>query len=342
MAYQNVGTPRFYCNIPEWLISIGVFELPDISTGYEPSGFALSLLTLPVDMSYRVDYSLELYGMTDNSFVAILGHTMANEHEYNNVVGDGYFYLQDSGSSAIPTMKSVINGGDDSAGDSSPPYNGFSIWTFAGNDNIDKFLISGTTQDFGSVIIGTYYDMPHSPELSLSMGREMDGVKKIRTKGGVDLIDNKYIKPPMWGNAAAWELYSGTPVFQGLSRGGRRVWDLSFNYLDDKDVFSSNQSIAEDNWQREMYSVPNWENAYDPGDITWDDYFEYNILTDDSFYSQVIHKTNGGKLPFIFQPDSSNNNSDGFAICKFDMNEFQFDQVANGVYNMKLKIREVW
>ena len=49
-----------------------------------------------------------------------------------------------------------------------------------------------------------------------------------------------------------------------------------------------------------------------------------------------------GNLPFIFQPDSNNNNPDQFAICKFDMKEFKFEQVANGVYNVKLKIREVW
>ena len=67
-----------------------------------------------------------------------------------------------------------------------------------------------------------------------------------------------------------------------------------------------------------------------------------DLMGGNSFYNQVIHKTNGGQLPFIFQPDKNNNNSDSFAICKFDMDSFEFDQVANGVYNIKLKIREVW
>ena len=58
--------------------------------------------------------------------------------------------------------------------------------------------------------------------------------------------------------------------------------------------------------------------------------------------SEVIRKTNGGQLPFIFQPDKDNNNPDQFAIAKFDMKSFKFEQVANGVYNVKLKIREVW
>ena len=63
---------------------------------------------------------------------------------------------------------------------------------------------------------------------------------------------------------------------------------------------------------------------------------------DNTFFNQVLHKTRGGQLPFLFQPDSNYNNPDGFAICKFDMKEFKFEQVANGVYKVKLKIREVW
>ena len=61
-----------------------------------------------------------------------------------------------------------------------------------------------------------------------------------------------------------------------------------------------------------------------------------------NFISEVLHKTNGGALPFVFQPDSSNANPDQFAICMFDQNSFQFKQVANGVYNISMKIREVW
>ena len=67
--------------------------------------------------------------------------------------------------------------------------------------------------------------------------------------------------------------------------------------------------------------------------------FNYNLLTDNSFYTQVIHKLNGGQSAFIFQPDVNDNTN--FAICKF-ASGFKFDQVANGVYNVKLKIREVW
>ena len=56
----------------------------------------------------------------------------------------------------------------------------------------------------------------------------------------------------------------------------------------------------------------------------------------------VIHKTMGGALPFIFQPDSNNNSPDQFAICMIEQDSISFEQVAYNVYNVKLKIREVW
>jgi len=72
------------------------------------------------------------------------------------------------------------------------------------------------------------------------------------------------------------------------------------------------------------------------------DDFASNILDGTDFFSQVINKTMGGHLPFIFQADKSNNSPDQFAIARFDMNSFSYDQVANNVYNVKIKVREVW
>ena len=66
----------------------------------------------------------------------------------------------------------------------------------------------------------------------------------------------------------------------------------------------------------------------------------------------MLFYTNGGQLPFIFNPDPSIEYlapDDGspprvpeYAICKFDMNSFSRKQVANNVYNIKVKVREVW
>ena len=169
----------------------------------------------------------------------------------------------------------------------------------------------------------------------------MDGVKRIRTKGGIDLARHKYTKPPLWGNAAPWELYLGSSTNKELSRSGRRTWDLSWSHLQAIDLFGAPQLllIKRDaaGWDP-VFTTEGYEGSLFGG--TGDEHWNYNILTDPSFYSQVIHKTNGGQLPFVFQPDNTNNND--WAICKFDMKSFTFTQVSNGVYNMRLKIKEIW
>jgi len=311
MAYQNVGTPRFYVNTLEWLSSVGVQSFDKI------------VHTLPVDMENvwtdTAISEIDQYFGNEKNFAALLGHTIDRGFTIGNT-------------SASDTQVNYPGWSSD------PPYNGFTLWTFTGIPaNLVQFYGGGGyAPNIGSIVIGNYYDMPHSPDLKLTMEREMDGVKKIRTKGGADLVNHKYTKPPKWGGLGAWELStSPTGYPPALSRSGRRVWNLSFSYLQDSDMFpmlSSLNPYESTSATEEVYS--------DNPETNW--HIGETLLDDNTFYSQVIHKTNGGQLPFIFQPDNNNNNPDGFAICKFDMDSFEFSQVANGVYNIKLKIREVW
>ena len=129
----------------------------------------------------------------------------------------------------------------------------------------------------------------------------------------------------MWGDAGAWELYSGT-ANHTLSRSGRRTWSLSFSYLQDSDVFPVTSSLT----RAEEYGY-----SFD-----YDTHHDNTLLYGDDFYANVIHKTNGGQLPFLFQPDKDDNTN--FAIAKFDMNSFKYTQVSMNTYNISLKIREVW
>ena len=191
--------------------------------------------------------------------------------------------------------------------------------------------------------------MPHSPDLNLTQTYDY-GVKEVETKGGASLSNNMW-KNPKWGQLGAWELASVTNnvVDQNavnlspLARSGRKVYDLSFSYLDDGDVFGANQtlSLGDSAWQG-IVTQSDYPDIDDDGirDVNDDDEFNKNILNDSSFFTSVIHKTNGGQLPFIFQPNSEDKTN--MVIAKLDMKSFSFKQVANGVYNIKLKIREVW
>ena len=351
MAYQNVGTPRFYINDVEWLDSIG--SLNNIYGAMQSQS-----RTLPVEQSYYS--SLEVIDMPytiKNGFVAVLGHKHASEGAY--IVMQGV--AQQNYESELFT--NVVNWGP--SWNSVPEYDGFTIVTI---DNVDDgfkykhyaegFIVTSATT--GSVIMGSYYDMPHSPDLNLTMTREY-GVKTIETKGGSTLSNANWRKPAMWGDAGAWELYKippptdqPPPLNQALSRSGRRVWDLSFSYLSDRDTMPEISTLL--NYEAvivpELVDIQHPEGSYylgaTGGGVTVDPstYAFLNAGGNSNFFSDVIHKTNGGQLPFIFNPagggTNPNNNPDMFAIAKLDMNSFKFEQVANSVYNMNLKIREVW
>ena len=301
MAYQNVGTPKFYINVLEWLHSKGTISIPSF------------FMTLPVAVKQNPDYTtvenIPSGVMGTKNFLAVLGHVLGDSIDLFGV-WDSDEYIGSEG------VTDIIN-----SDGSEPEYNGFSIMTFNNAEDIISvgqsiiFFVE-SEQPYGSVIIGSYYDMPHSPDLNLTMTREYGGIKNIETWGGASLSNAFYTSPPDWGTRKAWQLGD-----TDLSISGRRVWDLSFSYLSDKDVFQDNlKEIATE-------GESGWELDSD--------------LTPD-FTSEVIHKTNGGQLPFIFQPDSSNNSPDQFAICKLDMNSFSFQQTAPGLYSVKMKIRETW
>ena len=303
ITMNNKDGPQLYRTLPVEPISMGMAEEDEFNINSS-------------------QFSIPQYILNEQSFIALLGLKKSAEFPFTVLSGFGDYEIIVNGEISIdPELIGIL-----------PTYNGFSIALFDGSDaspatELSPFFFG----DLGSFIIGTYYDMPHSPDLKLTMTREMDGVKSIRTKGGSDLVNRKYIKPAIWGDAGAWELYEDNPTNHDLSRSGRRSWDLSFSYLQDSDIFP------------DVSSLSNYETISPDGSI-WEDGMNVTnntLLTEDTFYSQVIHKTNGGQLPFVFQPDSSNNNIDGFAIAKFDSG-FKFKQVSNGIFNISLKIREVW
>ena len=373
MAYQQVGIPRFYVNVAEWLIKNNM-SVPRTNEGVtiaDPEGILNTLPVNPMPLNNDtntgwfsnltegdviIDAPVGVFG--NKTFIAVLGHNLASvEYEINGVsqIGEaGFFLFGNEDPNDIGNWSNLYetsNDGNVNSNVYSAPFDGFTIRTYdvAGLAYVGYHPQNTTQSSIGSMIIGTYYDMPHSPDLNLTLSYDYSGTKTIETRGGASLSNSFYSKPPMWGDLGAWELSNPTHIAnQSLSRSGRKVWDLSFSYLDDGDVFGSNQSIGWNNSGELPYwyngTLPPDDGTYDSGDLlssAGNSYgWQYNILTDDNFYSQVIHKTNGGQLPFIFQPNSTDNTN--FAICKFDQNKFSFQQTAPNLYSVKCRIREVW
>ena len=373
MPYQKISTPIFWVDILGWLKSKGMLTLhaggsdfihdkneldviginpastSTLSMGENASGDSDVIRITTADYLSNLMYEYQ-------NFTMVLGHNL-NDTGAGFVIsefGGGYNKLADG-------LGANVNNFNKTSYDETY-LNGFSI--MEGNNSLDcaekdlylqfdyheggSNIYNYQNIKIGSILYGNYYKMPNSPDLSLSMSYEYDGTKTIQTRGGSSLSNTFYTSQPFWGDLPAWEVERPTGSVRKnypLARSGRKLYELSFSFLDDGDILGSNQSVSGGAWLSEGFEVASEEwgaqtGTFDDSDLDGSSEFNKNILTDNNFFSQVIHKTNGGQLPFIFQPDSEDKTS--MIIAKMDANSLRLKQVANGVYNMKLKIREVW
>ena len=312
MAYYNkVSTPRIYVNNLEWLLSAG-YDI-NIRKGYR---------TLPVsiDDNNLTDYQggpisgLPSDIFTSQSFLAILGHKAGGKE-----IG------------FMTEFTDAININADNGSDTQrvkPSFDGYSIRSFDGNDyngSIDvDMTISESVLQAGSIIVGTYYDMSHAADLNINLTFQT-GSKTIETRGGSTLSNTMY-RPPLWGDLAPFTLYNPDDdiTHQELKQSSRRIWDISFSYIDKTDTFAkyndlnrySNQVLSQTD-----LSLKNGE----------------TLLDSDDFFSQVWNKV-GNTNAFIFQPDKDTNE---FAICKLTKN-LKLQEQAPNLYRTTIQFREVW
>tara|TARA_R110000765_G_C18849880_1_gene598851 strand:+ start:182 stop:1132 length:951 start_codon:yes stop_codon:yes gene_type:complete len=314
---NNVSTPRFYVSWGDYWKSLGTTV--DSLYTLNPSQTPQELIYNANSTSYGLGIASTPYesAALGINFFAALGHNLGGKTGVNFIAKQLGGGVQDVFLDSN-TIQAGVNVDD------STRLSGFTLSTFPESSNTTipaEYVAAGIKNDSANVnlkinsfVFGKYYDMPHSPDLSLKLSYEMDGIKNIQTKGGATLSNALYTKPADWGDGnGAWQL-GDNPNY----RSGRRVWDLSFSYLSDTDVMP-------------VLGIQNYDGA-----TTTD------ILDGTDFFSQVWNKTMGGHLPFIFQADNSTNSPDGFAIARFDMNSLQYEQVAHNTYNVKLKIRESW
>ena len=208
--------------------------------------------------------------------------------------------------------------------------------------------------------------MEKTPDLELEMSFEFDGIKTKTGLGGQNVTQIDYDGPAGWeflfreyyadnsvkdniliNTSTAWHHHSSGAGANRDGFGGqhgRRVWKLKFSYMHDKldnatdSIFGSdlfhNRGLFNDNQHRESKVHLEWGST---SHGTANDGF---IGINNNFFSRVIHGTMGGKLPFLFQPDSTDNEE--IYLCEFEGKEISFEQVAPNVYDFDLTIREVW
>ena len=286
-------------------------------------------------------------------------HTMAAPDILNSEWGgtgngvEHHTFLPKSGASIFQTeIASQINVNEDS--DTLDPLTGFALaaedggvpWDLSTHGaNTDRLMLdikfrledgsdwytpeySGSWK-INNISMGHIYDIPHSPDLALSMTIEYDGVDIKETTGGSTVTNLRYSGNPKWGTLNPWEVGASEG---NVKRNGRRVWSLRFSYISDKDMFSSN-----------YMTNPYLENSsqHDSEDVLESNELLYTIQDDDSIDAKLLNYiANGNK--FIFQPDNLSNNPSDFAICMLDQRSLKITQKAHKAYSITMKIREVW
>ena len=175
--------------------------------------------------------------------------------------------------------------------------------------------------DIGALTFGKYIDMPHSPDLSVKKSVEYDGVKIKRSLGGSDLVQINHQGQPDWLVGEPWTRKDYASNGR-VGRNGRRSWDLDFSYISNDDLFYdlSERVVG--------------------GSATISDFSE-QFFDSTSEIQQIWDLTLGGALSFVFCPDKDASNLE-FAVCRLDQDSLVATQVSPRVWNISMRVVEVW
>ena len=167
---------------------------------------------------------------------------------------------------------------------------------------------SSTDLTIGGIEIGEIYTMPFSPDLNVKRSIVYDNTSIQQSIGG-----QRYASTASFGRSASTTSKSPftTTSYQNYVHGGRITYDLSFSYLQNTDVMPNEYLTTQ--------------------------------FTDDSFVGDVWNITDGNFHPFVFSIDSTSTGSNAeseFIYARFAQDSLDMDQVANDIFNIKLKIEE--
>ena len=160
----------------------------------------------------------------------------------------------------------------------------------------------------GCIIIGEYWDAPHSPDLNVKRSIEFDKQKIQESLGGQRFSTlTSYGKSLLsTTNFSPFQTYTGNDK-RGLY-GGRMIYDMKFSFLNSSDVMPSTYDIQ--------------------------------TQADDTVVSDVWNYTHGSHTPFIFTQDGTSTDESDYLFARFGQNSLQMNQVAQDMFDVSMKIEE--
>jgi hypothetical protein len=279
------------------------------------------------DTDGHVLVNMDTGGGFNVDFVAILNHNMHSADAKFKIDHSGTesdIQSADMGGTDIASVVDVVNGGGITGNVVTPTADGSTIITFTAstdrywgiqfegssalaNDATGTKVFDGSVDlKIGCVIFGEFYDMPHSPDLSVKRSIMYDGVNVQESAGG-----------QRYGNAThRGRRYvstgNQTPFVQASQSyyvyGGRMGYDMNFSYLASDEIMPSD--------------------------------YKSEVSGSDTVVADVWNRTSGNLLPFIFTSDGSSTSASDYLFARFGRHNLDMTQVANDVYNVSMRIEE--
>ena len=372
--YQTPTAPRLYVSYPLWQYTNGGLDFYTTLYGGNANVTDEDIIKLiqldpsnPVSIDWDTDSSFYIgYGVVPSShieyripeklwnfnYAMVLNHNLASCNVRPFVRQDNVS-LNTANSLSYT---SIIN----QAG--VPEYDGFTAFKLTDGPTTYEYPIFNfgfwnpnsvppeQTVQIGTLMWGKYFTFPQNCDLNTTLTYEY-GTSSVKSVGGKSINTTQWTKPDGWYNSttggtepfglrkpinesitdhdnnAIHDLHDTADSFRRKS--GLRVWNISFDSLAPEYVMNQNPMMNSQGWDSNFdnYSV-------DADEIT----STYNIDDGLDFYTDVVHKTNGGSIPMVMQIDKDDPSPQNFAIVK--MSKYTITQKLPNLYSISLTLEE--
>ena len=375
--YQTPTAPRLYVSYPLWQYANGGLDFYTTISGGNANVTDEDLIKLiqldpsnPVSMNWDTDSTFYLgYGVVPSShieyripknlwnfnYTMILNHNLASCHVRPFVRQDNVSLT--AGGGYLLDATSIINHAN------VPEYDGFTAFKLTNGPltyelpvfnfgfwNPNSEPPEQTPIEIGTLMFGKYWDFPQNCDLNTTLTYEY-GTSSVKSVGGKSINTTQWTKPDGWYNQGSggtepfglrkpiadsitdhdnYEIHDLHDTADSFRRkSGLRVWKISFDSLAPEYVMNQNPMMNSQGWDSNFdnYSV-------DADNIT----STYNIDSGLDFYTDVVHKTNGGSIPMVMQIDKDDPSPQNFAIVK--MSKYTITQKLPNLYNISLTLEE--
>tara|TARA_R100000900_G_scaffold83683_1_gene65912 strand:+ start:10240 stop:11307 length:1068 start_codon:yes stop_codon:yes gene_type:complete len=163
-----------------------------------------------------------------------------------------------------------------------------------------------TNLKIGCILLGQYYDMPRTPDLSVKRSIDFDGVSVQESIGG-----QRFSTMTQHGrqNIEATNKSPFHTYYNSFGAyGGRMSYDMKFSYLNSTDIMPDNYNQFQN--------------------------------SDEGIIEDLWNKTNGRLIPFIFTQDGASSSYSDYLFARFAQDSLNMTQVAPDVFDISMRIEE--